>query len=140
MMRRGAAHHVALNVAAGGQRRELDGVDPPNGGLQIVLQDAVELQPLAAGNPQGCMPTSSQQIEFGQKAARWGSASRPESWCGPMKVNDVAVLAPAVRPAAPRRDRLLMSRSQVERVFAEVGSFAVDQFLAMSRAGMLSVF
>ena len=43
---RRAAHDVTLDVAAGGQRRELDLVDAADRLLQVILQNAVQLQTL----------------------------------------------------------------------------------------------
>ncbi len=67
MMRRGAAHHVAVHVAAGGQRGELHFVDAVDRLLQVALQHAVQLQALAAGDPQRGVADLVAQVELGQQ-------------------------------------------------------------------------
>ena len=66
-MRRRAAHDVALDVAAGGQRGKLNFVDAVNRLPQIVLQHAVQLQALAAGDAQRGVADFVAQIELGQQ-------------------------------------------------------------------------
>ena len=53
--RGGAAHDVPLDVAAGGDRGEERLVDPGDGGLEITLQHAVELEALPGRHPQGAV-------------------------------------------------------------------------------------
>ena len=73
-----AAHHVALDVAAGGQRGELDLVDAADRLLQVVFQNAVQLQPLTAGDAQRGVADFVAQIQFGQKLiARQFAAGNP---------------------------------------------------------------
>ena len=62
-----AAHHVALDVAAGRQRGELHLVDAADRLLQVVLQNAVQLQPLPAGDAQRGVADFVAQIQFGQQ-------------------------------------------------------------------------
>ena len=53
--RRGAAHHVPLHVAAGGDGGEQIPVDAGDGGLQIALEHAMKLEALARGHPQSAV-------------------------------------------------------------------------------------
>ena len=53
--RRGAAHDVALHVAAGGDGGEQRLVDAGDGGLEVALEHAVELEALAGGHPEGAV-------------------------------------------------------------------------------------
>ena len=48
--RRGAAHDVALHVAAGGDGGEQRLVDAGDGRLEVALEHAVELEALAGGD------------------------------------------------------------------------------------------
>ena len=66
-MRRGAAHDVALHVAAGRQRRKLNLVDAVDRLPQVVLQHAVQLQALAGGDPQRGVAHLVAQVELGQQ-------------------------------------------------------------------------
>ena len=50
--RRRAAHHVALDVAAGGDGGEQRLIDAGDGGLELALDHAVELEALAGRDPQ----------------------------------------------------------------------------------------
>ena len=52
VVRRRAAHHIPFHVAASGQRRKLDFVDPSNRFLQVALRHAMQLQSLPARDPQ----------------------------------------------------------------------------------------
>ena len=53
--RSGAAHHVPLHVAAGGDGREQRVVDAGDGGLEVTLEHAVELEALPRGDAQGAV-------------------------------------------------------------------------------------
>ena len=67
VVRAGRAHDVALHVAAGGQRGKLHFVDPPDGLLEILFQDAVELQALPGGDAQRGVADFVAEIELGQQ-------------------------------------------------------------------------
>ena len=66
-MRRRAAHDVALDVAAGGQRRKLHLVDAADRFFQVALQHAVQLQALPRGDAQRGVADLVAQIELGQQ-------------------------------------------------------------------------
>ena len=67
MMRGRAAHDIALDVAAGGQRRQLHLVDASDGFLEVTLQDAVQLQALPRRDPQRGIAQLIAQVELGQQ-------------------------------------------------------------------------
>ena len=67
VVRRGAAHHVAVDVAASAGRGKFDFVDSADGLLQISLRHAVQLQSLAAGDSQRACRQLIAQIEFRQQ-------------------------------------------------------------------------
>jgi len=64
LVRRRAAHHVAVHVAAGPERTELDFVDPGDGSFKIVLHHAVKLEPLPRSDPQRRISHFVAQIEL----------------------------------------------------------------------------
>ena len=66
-MRRGAAHHIPLDVAARSERGKLHLVDSVDRLVQIVLEYAVELQSLAARDPQRAIATFVGQVQLRQQ-------------------------------------------------------------------------
>ena len=61
-----AGEHVPFHVSAGGQRRQQGPVYGGDGGLQVLLQDAVELEGLASGNSQGSVAVVLGKLVAGQ--------------------------------------------------------------------------
>ena len=66
MVRSGASHDVAFDIAAGAQRAQQTGVDPRNGFLQIAFQDAMKLNPLARRETKGAVGISAGQLVHGE--------------------------------------------------------------------------
>lgn len=62
-----AAHHVAIHIAAGGQRGEFDPIDFADRLAEVSFQDAVKLETLPSRNPQCAVAEAIAQIEFGQE-------------------------------------------------------------------------
>ncbi len=60
--RRRAAHHVALHVAAGAERRDQRVVQGADGGFQVALHYAVKLVVLSRGDPQRAVAVPSRQL------------------------------------------------------------------------------
>src|SRR3954470_3921054 len=63
VVRAGCAHYVSFHVAAGGECRKLNLIDPSNRSLEILLQHAMQLQTLASGDAERCIPDLVAQIE-----------------------------------------------------------------------------
>ena len=66
-MRCRTAHYIAFHIAAGSQCGEFNFVDPPNGFVQIALEHAMQLQALAAREPQRAIAQLVAHIEFAKK-------------------------------------------------------------------------
>ena len=67
VVRRRAAHHISLHVAAGRQSRKFDFVDPPNCFVQVALRYAVQLQSLPTGDPQRAVSQFVAQIQLAKQ-------------------------------------------------------------------------
>ena len=74
-MRIGIAHHVAVDVTAGGNRIEQDRIDRLQRGLQVRFDDTVELHRLPRGQPQRAVaviarhPVERQPLRAGEDPA-----------------------------------------------------------------------
>ena len=104
--RRGAAHDVPLDVAAGGQRRKLHFVDTMDRVLPLILHHAVQLQTLAARDPQRRIAHLVAQVELGQKLIA-GQLSAGNFRADHERVDLGRLSFPPVRPtrSPPRRGR-----------------------------------
>ncbi len=67
VIRAGCAHDVSLHVATGGERGELYVVDSANGLLEILLENAVQLQALAGGDAKSGVADFVAKIELGEQ-------------------------------------------------------------------------
>ncbi len=91
------AHDVSFDVPAGGQRGQLNFIDPGNRSLEIVFHDAMQLQALPRGDPQRGIAHFVAQIEFSQQLiagepAAWNFGAHHEGILFPVLASLVAII------------------------------------------------